>query len=62
MRGQERADERGDSDAFYVLDEEFHRVLCDLSGHATVWAVSHGQGPPDRIRHLSLPIPTTSAR
>ena len=59
MRGQERADERGDFDAFYVLDEEFHRVLCDLSGHATVWAVSQrAKGHLNRIRHLSLPIPS----
>ena len=59
MRGQERAEERGDFDAFYVLDEEFHRVLCDLSGHATVWAVSQrAKGHLNRIRHLSLPIPS----
>lgn len=59
MRGQERAEERGDFDAFYVLDEDFHRVLCDLSGHATVWAVSQrAKGHLNRIRHLSLPIPS----
>jgi GntR family transcriptional regulator, rspAB operon transcriptional repressor len=59
MRGQERAEERGAFDAFYVLDEDFHRVLCDLSGHATVWAVSQrAKGHLNRIRHLSLPIPS----
>jgi DNA-binding GntR family transcriptional regulator len=59
LRAQERADERGDFDAFYVLDEEFHRVLCDLSGHATVWAVSQrAKGHLNRIRRLSIPIPT----
>jgi DNA-binding GntR family transcriptional regulator len=59
LRAQERADERGDFDTFYVLDEEFHRVLCDLSGHATVWAVSQrAKGHLNRIRRLSIPIPT----
>jgi DNA-binding GntR family transcriptional regulator len=59
LRAQERADERGDFDAFYVLDEEFHRVLCDLSGHATVWAVSQrAKGHLNRIRRLSIPMPT----
>lgn len=59
LRAQERADERGDFDAFYVLDEEFHRVLCDLSGHATVWSVSQrAKGHLNRIRRLSIPMPT----
>jgi DNA-binding GntR family transcriptional regulator len=59
LRAQERADERGDFDAFYVLDEEFHRVLCDLSGHATVWAVSQrAKGHLNRIRRLSIPMPS----
>jgi GntR family transcriptional regulator, rspAB operon transcriptional repressor len=59
LRAQERADERGDFDAFYVLDEDFHRVLCDLSGHATVWAVSQrAKGHLNRIRRLSIPMPT----
>jgi GntR family transcriptional regulator, rspAB operon transcriptional repressor len=59
LRAQERADERGDFDAFYVLDEDFHRALCDLSGHATVWAVSQrAKGHLNRIRRLSIPMPT----
>jgi GntR family transcriptional regulator, rspAB operon transcriptional repressor len=59
LRAQERAGERGDFDAFYVLDEDFHRVLCDLSGHATVWAVSQrAKGHLNRIRRLSIPMPT----
>jgi DNA-binding GntR family transcriptional regulator len=59
LRAQERADERGDFDAFYVLDEDFHRMLCDLSGHATVWAVSQrAKGHLNRIRRLSIPMPT----
>src|SRR5256885_9263874 len=37
LRAQERADQHADFDAFYVLDEEFHKMPCDLSCHATVW-------------------------
>ena len=59
LRAQERADERGDFDAFYVLDEDFHRMLCDLSGHATVWSVSQrAKGHLNRIRRLSIPMPS----
>jgi len=59
LRAQERADERADFDAFYVLDDDFHRMLCDLSGHATVWAVSQrAKGHLNRIRRLSLPMPS----
>ena len=59
LRAQERADERGDFDAFYVLDEDFHKALCDLSGHQTVWSVSQrAKGHLNRIRRLSLPMPS----
>jgi DNA-binding GntR family transcriptional regulator len=59
LRAQERADERADFDAFYVLDDDFHRMLCDLSGHATVWSVSQrAKGHLNRIRRLSLPMPS----
>jgi DNA-binding GntR family transcriptional regulator len=59
LRAQERADARADFDAFYVLDEDFHRVLCDLSGHTTVWAVSQrAKGHLNRVRRLSIPMPS----
>src|SRR5919201_6848935 len=59
LRAQERADERGDFDAFYVLDEDFHRMLCDLSGHATVWTVTQrAKGHLNRVRRLSIPMPS----
>jgi GntR family transcriptional regulator, rspAB operon transcriptional repressor len=59
LRAQERADERSDFDAFYVLDEDFHKMLCDLSGHAMVWAVSQrAKGHLNRIRRLSIPVPS----
>jgi DNA-binding GntR family transcriptional regulator len=59
LRAQDRAEERGDFDAFYVLDEDFHRALCDLSGHLTVWTVSQrAKGHLNRVRRLSLPVPS----
>ena len=59
LRAQERADDRGDFDAFYVLDEDFHRMLCDLSGHATVWTVTQrAKGHLNRVRRLSIPMPS----
>jgi GntR family transcriptional regulator, rspAB operon transcriptional repressor len=55
IRGQERALEAPDREAFYLLDESFHRSLCDLSGHPTVWMVSQRvKSHLNRIRRLSL--------
>jgi DNA-binding GntR family transcriptional regulator len=55
---QERARDAGDFDAFYVLDEQLHQAICDLSGHG-VWAITQrAKGHLNRIRRLSLPIPS----
>jgi DNA-binding GntR family transcriptional regulator len=58
LQGQQRALEDGDLDAFYLLDDSFHRRLCDLSGHVTVWTVSErAKAHLNRIRRLSLGMP-----
>lgn len=58
LRGQERALEQTDQDAFYLLDNGFHRALCDLSGHPTVWTVSErAKVHLNRVRRLSLGRP-----
>jgi DNA-binding GntR family transcriptional regulator len=58
LRGQERAAEQGDQDAFYLLDNAFHHALCDLSGHPTVWTVSErAKVHLNRVRRLSLGMP-----
>jgi DNA-binding GntR family transcriptional regulator len=58
LQGQDRAREDGDLDAFYLLDDSFHRRLCDLSGHVTVWTVSErAKAHLNRIRRLSLGMP-----
>ncbi len=58
IRRQEAAREAADYDRFYVLDDELHRALCDLSGHEIAWSLSQrAKGHLNRIRRLSLPEP-----
>jgi DNA-binding GntR family transcriptional regulator len=58
LAAQERAHDAADFDAFYVLDDQFHQVICDLSGRS-VWAIiQRAKGHLNRIRRLSLPIPS----
>ena len=58
LNAQDRANEAHDLDAFYLLDDGFHRTLCDLSGHPTVWAVSdRAKAHLNRVRRLSLDAP-----
>jgi DNA-binding GntR family transcriptional regulator len=56
LEAQRRAVERNDSDGFAVLDDQLHRLLCDLSGREVAWRLSERtRGQLDRIRLLSLP-------
>jgi GntR family transcriptional regulator, rspAB operon transcriptional repressor len=58
LAAQERAVERGDTEAFDGLDEALHRTLCCLSGREIAWALSRrANGHLDRVRRLSLPEP-----
>ena len=58
IRGQEAAREANDYDRFYVLDDELHHALCDLSGHDIAWSLSQrAKGHLNRVRRLSLPEP-----
>jgi len=58
LQGQERARDAGDLDSFYLLDDAFHRGLCDLSGHLAVGAVSdRAKSHLNRVRRLSLGVP-----
>jgi len=44
-----------DRDAFYPLDEEFHRALLGLAGNANAWAaVSAAKGHLDRARYVGM--------
>ena len=58
LSSQDRARDAGDLDAFYLLDDDFHRTLCDLSAHLAVWPVSErAKAHLNRVRRLSLGLP-----
>ena len=58
IRRQEAAREAADFDRFYVLDDELHHALCDLSGHEIAWSLSQrAKGHLNRVRRLSMPEP-----
>jgi GntR family transcriptional regulator, rspAB operon transcriptional repressor len=58
LAAQDRAHDEADFDAFYVLDDQFHQAICDLSGR-NVWNITQrAKGHLNRIRRLSLPIPS----
>jgi GntR family transcriptional regulator, rspAB operon transcriptional repressor len=58
LRAQERAVERTDIDSWQLLDDTFHRSLCDLSGHPAVWPVNErAKSHLNRLRRLSLTMP-----
>jgi DNA-binding GntR family transcriptional regulator len=58
VRRQDATREAADYDRFYILDDELHRALCDLSGHEIAWSLSQrAKGHLNRIRRLSLPEP-----
>ena len=55
---QDEARDAGDADRFFVLDDEFHSALCELSGHAIAWdIVARANGHLNRVRRLSLAQP-----
>jgi GntR family transcriptional regulator, rspAB operon transcriptional repressor len=58
LRRQAETSADGDLDRAYALDDEFHRAICDLSGHGIAWALSQrASGHLNRIRRLSLTQP-----
>jgi DNA-binding GntR family transcriptional regulator len=53
---QEDAVAGDDAEAFARLDDELHRLLCDMSGREVAWRLSERtRGQLDRVRLLSLP-------
>jgi DNA-binding GntR family transcriptional regulator len=58
LAAQKRATESDDLEAWYLLDDAYHRMLCDLSGHPTVWSVSErAKSHINRVRRISLLMP-----
>ncbi|TDV38573.1 GntR family transcriptional regulator [Actinophytocola oryzae] len=55
---QRRAEAAGDNERFYRLDQEFHRLIMELSGHPRAWRITQRiRADMDRVRRLSLPEP-----
>jgi DNA-binding GntR family transcriptional regulator len=58
LTAQDRSVTDSDADAFDQLDDDLHRMLCELSGHEIAWWLSRrANGQLDRVRRLSLPEP-----
>lgn len=56
LEATERAVAADDAEAFARLDDDFHHLLCDLSGREVAWRLSERtRGQLDRVRLLSLP-------
>jgi DNA-binding GntR family transcriptional regulator len=55
LRQQREAQADGDGERFFALDEEFHRLLLELSGRQGAWSsVDAAKAHLDRARRLSL--------
>ena len=55
LQQQSAIAERNDPDAFFEMDEEFHRTLLRVAGHESAWkTVTSQKAHLDRARRLSL--------
>jgi DNA-binding GntR family transcriptional regulator len=62
MQRQEAAVEAGDKTGFHALDDEFHRLICELTDLAFAWTViKEHKAHMDRVRYLSLAFGARSA-
>lgn len=60
--GQEEAINAGDKVGFHALDDEFHRLICEFSGHGYAWSlIRDHKAHMDRVRYLSLSFGAQSA-
>lgn len=54
---QKSAAARQDFDDFFALDNNFHRMICELSGFRNGWRTVHvATGHLDRVRRLAFPV------
>jgi GntR family transcriptional regulator, rspAB operon transcriptional repressor len=55
---QELARDAADASAFFVLDDQLHSTLCEMSGRPIAWTiVARANGHLNRVRRLSLAEP-----
>jgi DNA-binding GntR family transcriptional regulator len=58
VKEQQKARRAKDLDRFHEFDDEFHRQICELSGHPIAWAlVVRANSHLERLRRLSVPRP-----
>ncbi|WP_287788119.1 GntR family transcriptional regulator [Acidiphilium sp.] len=58
MAAQRKASAARDFDEFYLLDEDFHRLISECGASPTVWRIINGaKAQLDRIRRLGFPRP-----
>src|SRR3954451_19091685 len=52
---QRRAAREKNAEAFFALDEEFHRILADIAGRPSAWRVVEDVKPQmDRVRFIDM--------
>ncbi len=57
---QRRAARSRDSETFFALDEEFHRLLAEAAGRGTAFRIIEDvKAQMDRVRYLSTPAATS---
>jgi DNA-binding GntR family transcriptional regulator len=62
IAAQDAALKADDKITFHHLDDRFHELICDISGHPKAWGIIHDQKVHlDRLRYLSLTIGGQSA-
>ncbi len=63
LRRQERVAAAADADGFFMLDEEFHRMLATAAGCGEAWRIIEmAKAHMDRVRYLALPEATPMER
>lgn len=62
LNKQREAYEAGDKALFHQLDDEFHKIICELSGHGYTWSlIREHKAHMDRVRYLSLSFTANNA-
>ncbi|MGO4915143.1 GntR family transcriptional regulator [Pseudogemmobacter sp. W21_MBD1_M6] len=59
---QQAAVDAGDKSAFHLLDDQFHKEICDRTGLSFVWdIIRENKAHTDRVRFMSLSFASQTA-
>lgn len=62
LEQQREAYDAGDKALFHQLDDEFHKIISELSGHGYTWSlIREHKAHMDRVRFLSLSFTANNA-